>query len=426
MVHLFSHQNSLDQAGSSSSTHSGFSLVETLVALAMFAVITGLVMQYTRVFFQEKNTLQAFIEKSNVASFGTRFIGISETADLGALFLHLPIPMVCRNQGIPCVQNVNDETGELSPVTNVNSADTIEFFKDSSGEMEVHFASSSAPGAGFDARYDVNRRLPGTLASVVHQASVTWPLIDKKSLEFPILSRFNSSVVFRFVASTASSKGVPGEYFLTTFKGTSLDLHRLLGSPVVIYNAYSPQQYIVRWLRESVSCAEKISLCQEHFPKIKITPQHVMLKDAEISQDHLKTFIPNLVGSHLIFSGSAHRTSGFNLFPIVRPNLMATTALSVSDLTGGFAVPQWAHFYNANSMVPQDLFVLPVRISAYLFKELKVSDGNKIYHSLIRRSFNGLNGHIDANEIALIKGSVLFSRKIGSRTLKFNIYGEAE
>lgn len=423
LSHKLSHKNSSVQVGASSSLNSGFSLVETLVALAVFAVVTGLVMQYTKVFFQEKEVLRAYIEKSNVTSFGTRFISMAVSADLGTLFLHLPIPTVCVSDRLPCIQSVNRETGELTPLVNPDLPETIEFYKDSSGELENHLASSAAPSAVFDATYEVNKRLPGSLSGLANQASVTWPLNDKNSLEFPVLSRFNSSVVFRFVAITASSKATPGEFILTTFNGTSGDLDRLLGMPLIIYNVYSPQQYIVRWLREFVSCADKMSQCQKHFPKITINSQHVMLKEAEIDVEQLKSFVPNLSASNIVFSASAHSGTSFNFFPIVRPNLTAVTSLSANDLTGGFAIPKWAHFYDANAMVPQVLYILPVRFSAYLFREVPKKDG---FHSLVRRSFNGLQGHIDFNEISFIKGSVLFSRKIGSRTLTFNVYGEAE
>ena len=74
-------------------------------------------------------------------------------------------------------------------------------------------------------------------------------------------------------------------------------------------------------------------------------------------------------------------------------------------------------------MNPHDLFIMPLRWSVYF---LKTVENKPDYFSLMRRDFNGLRDLPDVPEVSFIKGSVMFSRKIGTRNLKFSVYGEAE
>ncbi len=402
----------------------GFSLVELIVAVGIFAIVSVLVGQYASNFFKDKANLQSYIEQSNLASFGARFVNVSETADLGTIFLHLPVPTACSGKNTPCLQTIDGLSGELSPFTGGGLPTNMEFFGDVDASYISSLGNSIAPGANFDARYFINKPIPGSLSKLANQVSVTWPLVDEKSVEFPVLSRSNSSVAFRFISTTASSTAASGSYILTTLEkgsGSQNNLDQILGSPVVVYNPYVPQQFIVMWLSEATSCAANLSACQAQYPNNAITAQHVLVKLNEITSSQFTAFSPQLANYGPLINGTSGAWT--YLFPTHQQNLFATNSFNSADLSAPVTIQKWSHFYDSNAMSPHDLFILPVRFSVYLLKVLSKKPGN---FTFIRRDFSGKTSPVDITEISSLKGSILFSRKIGTKVLKFTVYGEAE
>lgn len=406
----------------------GFSMMELMVAVGLLGIIILFVSQFSTNFSKNRNDVQKFVEQSSFGAYGPRFTKIAETADLSSLFLRLPISASCSSLGAPCLQKIDPTTGEVFSFSSAGLPKYFEFYRDKEAAFVQTKANSQKNIVNFDAYFLLNKNLMDTtMNAVVSQASVVWPLTSPSSPEFPILTRSASDVSFSFVGASASTSAKYGKYVLANYiAGNTGNLTNLLGSPVIIYNPYYPQQYVIEYLSEIVSCKANISRCKETFADNKtaaasINHNSVMLILKEIEANQYGSFAPNLKDYSPL---SLTATGDWNyLFPTKTPNLKAATANSSSDLSAPLAIARWAHFYHANSMEPSDLFIMPVRWSVYFLKDVPERAG---YFSLMRRDFNGLNKIADIPEISLIKGSVMFSRKIGTKNLRFSVYGEAE
>jgi hypothetical protein len=403
----------------------GFSMIELMIGAGLIGLIVLFVAQFGTNFSKNRSDVQKFVEQSSFGAYGTRFTRVAETADLSSLFLHLPISTSCSSLSAPCLQKIDPITGETSSFSANNLPKNFEFYRDTEGVFVQTKANSSKSIVSFDAYSFTNKILTNTaMTAAVNQASVVWPLTGTSSPEFPVLTRSASDVSFSFVASTASSAAPAGQQVLASYiTGKTGSLSDLLGSPVIVYNPYYPQQYVVQFLSEIVACKTNISLCKQKFPYVAATinDNHVMLVLKEIEPNQYGNFAPNLK-NYSLFASTASGDWSY-LFPTKTPNLKAITSVFSSDLASPLAIPKWAHFYDANAMSPYDLFIMPVRWSVYYLKNVPDKPD---YFSLIRKDFNGLKNSIETLEVSLLKGSVTFSRKIGTKNLKFSVYGEAE
>lgn len=403
----------------------GFSMVELMIGAGLIGLIVLFIAQFGDNFSKNRSAVQKFVEQSSFGAYGARFIKIAEIADLSSLFLHLPISTSCSSLNVPCLQKIDPTTGEASAFSASSLPKSFEFYRDKEGVFTQTKANSMKASASFDAFFFTNKNLMDVaMTATVNQASVVWPLTSPSSPEFPILTRSASDVSFSFVGSSASSSAAYGQYVLTTYIAGKLgNLNDLLGSPVIVYNPYYPQQYIVQYLSEIVSCKANISLCKQKFPvqSASITENHVMVVLKEIDSTQFRNFAPNL-NDYSMFASTSSGDWTY-LFPTKTPNLKAVTSGSANDLASPLAIARWGHFYDANAMSPYDLFIMPVRWSIYY---LKTVPNKPDYFSLFRKDFNGLKTLTETIEISLLKGSVTFSRKIGTKNLKFSVYGEAE
>ena len=406
----------------------GFSMVELMIGVGLVALIALFASQFGTNFSKNRSDVQKFVEQSSFGAYGPRFTKIAETADLSSLFLRLPISTSCTSLNMPCLKKIDPTTGESSSFSSSGLPKYFEFYKDKEAVFIPTKANSFKNAASFDAYYLSNKNLLDTvMSSVVNEASVVWPLTSASSPEFPVLTRSVSDVSFSFVGASASTTAQYGKYVLVNYiSGDTSGLLSLIGSPVVVYNPYYPQQFIIQYLSEIVSCKTNISACKNAFTGntavlSAINQNSLIIILKEIDAVQYGNFAPNLKNYSPISLTSTGDWS--YLFPTKTPNLKAATSDSSSDLSSPIALARWAHFYHANSMDPSDLFIMPVRWSVYFLRSVPDKDQ---YFSLIRRDFNGLKNHIETTEISLIKGSVMFSRKIGTKTLRFSVYGEAE
>jgi len=408
----------------------GFSMVELMVAVSLLGIVSLFIAEFGFNFSKNRGNIQKFVEQSSLGSFGVRVVKLAETADLSSLFIHLPVPSYCSSLSLPCLQKIDATTSEASAFTNISLTKNFEFYRDTEGVFSTIKASSQANNATFDANFFINKNLSDTaMTATVNQASVVWPLTSPLSPEFPVFTRSASDISFSFSNATADSSISADSYVFTTYiSGQSGNLNDLLGAPVVVYNPYYPHQYVVQYLSEIVACADNISLCNKirniQFPLLttfSIGSNHVMLKLREITAAQYSSFAPNLK-NYASFSSTSIGDWSY-MSPTKTPNLKASTSASSTDLSYPISIAKWAHFYDSNSMNPHDLFIMPVRWSVYFLKDVADKPG---YRSLMRRDFNGLKVSPEIPEISFIKGSVMFSRKIGTKNLKFSVYGEAE
>lgn len=403
----------------------GFSIVELMVAVGLLGIVSLFVAEFGFNFSKNTGNIQKFVEQSSLGSFGVRVVKLAETADLSSLFIHLPVSAYCSSLSLPCLQKIDPTTSETSAFTSSFLPKNFEFYRDTEGVFATMKASSQTNNATFDANFFINKNLTDTaMTATVNQASVVWPLVNTSSPEFPVFTRSASDISFSFVSVTASSSSSADAYVLTTYiAGKSGSLSDLLGVPVVIYNPYYPQHYVVQYLSEIIACRDDIASCKKRFPAqtTLINDNYVMIKLKEITATQYTNFAPNLK-NYATFSSTTSGDWSY-LFPTKTPNLKASTAAGSADLSYPLSIAKWAHFYDANAMNPHDLFIMPVRWSVYF---LKAVANKPEYFSLMRRDFNGLKALSEVPEISFIKGTVMFSRKIGTKNLKFSVYGEAE
>lgn len=422
------------------SSRAGFSLVELMVGVGLIGLVSLVMGQYAISFLKQRTSLISFIDKSNIGSFGSRIISIAENSEISELFIDLPVSSSCSTATpIPCLQTIEDPSGKLTPYSGGGSAH-IEFYRDNLSTWYKQPGATNSLSTNFDAGVMMNNPLQGNVNGLMNTVSVTWPLVDENSTEFPMMSRSRSGYAFKFVNSTATSAAgaVPctsADYALTSVErglATSVNLSQYLsqlqGAPVVVYNPYMPQQYIVRYIYDIQSCENSNPRCRLACgvsASTVISTNNFIIRLGEIDDAQVARFAPGLKSYMATNAGS---TLWSFIFPTTLTTIVASSSASASDLST-FAMQSWAHFYDANSMSPYNLFILPVQVSVYFFRKTS-TDG---IYSLKRRDFvgaptkdNATSRMIDVQEIASVNGSVLFSRKLGSKTLRVSIYGGAE
>lgn len=435
---------------------SGFTLTEMMVALALTGVVlAGAFGFLNRVLKHAKiMNYNASIDTS-FRSFGQQLIFQLQAADAAVHFQRLPIPLSdCDSRDgfikdgpclyelldLPSSKDPNKMIKKLRPSTLTNKlapAQAIEFYADRDSELKTSpaaFTISKSVASPFNVKGMTALNPRALLDFNTRPTYAAWVLKGPQSAAFPMMTRSkllnkrkqDMGDVFFTVADESGDSSPPssiGRWVLLRANQPAIPLDQLVGSAMVMYNSYDPQQFILQKVKAAKSCGG--SDCDSIAYAIKLdphifrngNPQNFVAFELE-PLEQLPVMVPNLSFYGSWWSQESNRFS----FPTELPSFFAP---SNPDFVLPTDVRRLMHFYHtlrdSNQQPYRYRFIgLPIEIMLYSLE--KQDNTGKM--QMVRRTFpNKMSGApIRVLNDIPSDSAAIFGRKIGTKEISFFIY----
>ena len=390
----------------------GFTLIETLAAVMLISIVFMGVIEGANQFFSTSvAAIQLGSQDKVRRKFGLDFISAIESADISLHFQHLPITAggTCVT-GQPCVQSLSS-SNVLQPYA-LAGASTVEFFRDAQGTL--------APGTAFgnNVQGDVNasqviQNLPLSIGANLTSTPVyvTWPLVDENSGAFVLLKSTSLGVSFTFpdTFATPSPPDSAGNWAIFSASAAGIAPSSLAGNLLVIYNAYSDNQFFFQTITNAMDCSQPpapaASQCTTIASSLNSTFNTGCLNSAvgskacptgsvgtngqtqnyyalnlqTVDSTAFSAFLPAGVPSAGTWGS---QSADFFIFPTA---FFSVTNANEPDLTASADIRKIVHFYHSNAL-QESFFAIPVEARAYSMRTIK-TNGPTPHRQLILSDF---------------------------------------
>ncbi len=418
----------------------GFSLLEVTIAVAISGIVVAGSVYFIGSFTKDSNKLTKSVAISlTKGTIAGTFGQVAERAGVSAAFMHLPIKNNSNcSYTDPCVRSWSEATKKFSEGNDSFplSYDTIEFFRDSSGELiesPVNATSSSFPNVYLKTSESF---IWDPASALGREYYVTWPLINETSKAFPLMVSLESADYFTILPDWILSNSLaPKEDIIKGLNNTSVfdDPEKTMKDRLyLIFSPTNLRSFFLRTISTVTAC--KNSSCNALFTAIKgsgtslpsnlYTDHHYKVLFSPLAiTSNLYNFFPRL---DYIASSNTWRGQGdFFYFPTNNFSLIQNP-LTHDDFKpdGDARLKGIGHFLgevgSSNFVISPVGFAFFFLIKGEMIKREKSSVKDQSYQ-LVLRKYNTTTAFNDVVVASDIIGKVYIVRKIGNGSLSIVI-----
>ncbi|MGE4233347.1 MAG: type II secretion system protein [Bacteriovoracia bacterium] len=431
----------------------GFTLIEVLIVMLVSGIIlyaAGVsLVQFSR---QSKQLSEKVSKDVDMGKAAQLFTSVVESSGVGMEYSHLPtkVSTGCATTE-PCVRKLDAGSGKFINISDPNQISAsppaaIEFFRDhDAGNYGTTIPSRDALTP--DNPLKLVGTVPYTPVTNISSLDIyaTWPLLDETSPPITFLRGMNSDDYFMLNGRYLVSNPPPGGKVFFFGSRSGIDLTKIIGQIVLVYNASAPQQHMFQIVSAAIDCSvggSPNALCLAEANLYLPNPEWsygATVDTAELSTNYMITLVPISSATTDRFRRKYMPANFGGSMPSFWQNqdpaqyMLASNVFTLNDPTkANYFTPypndirKIADYLFDEAGINPKISMIPVIATAYFLKK----DASTGKLSLMTSSFNNNSnvllgttlGDPEFKVIEEVTDQVVFARKLGTTDVKMFIY----